>query len=328
MTTIEDIKKISQADQRKTLGFIPRNGLESKTDEFKEKSLSEIKFTLIIKPAIISFIALVFSFFMDLSYVPFLGNISVDIAKVLFPTWQPAQETIAPYSFWWLPVVIYLFFIICAFFAYKKLAIEVARTPASETIDRVINSYTSIIDSVATALPLIGAAILLISIKLGEDIFLGLSVPFEIKALIILAIGKLFEPVLDQLGVEYQNVVNHISEIKEKYFSSIQIENSRKMTEFFNQSLSLQGVQSIPLDELNEYKNLLEKSYSLSKAIKDNFVETASILDKLNSIPSISKENIQEIKSLSESIREASLALNNETTINGLKHLESIVLKK
>ena len=62
-------------------------------------------------------------------------------------------------------------------------------------------------------------SILLISIKLGEEVFLGLSVPFEVKALIVLAIGKLFEPVLDQLGMEFQAVVNHVSDIRDKYFS-------------------------------------------------------------------------------------------------------------
>jgi len=35
-------------------------------------------------------------------------------------------------------------------------------------------------------------------------------VPFEVKALIILAIGKLFEPVLDQLGLEFQNIVDTV----------------------------------------------------------------------------------------------------------------------
>ncbi len=106
---------------------------------------------------------------------------------------------------------------------------EIIRTPASETIDRIISSYTSVTDSISTALPLIGAAILLISIKLGEEIFLGLSVPFEVKALIVLALGKLFEPVLDQLGVEFQNIVNHVRDIKERYFSRIQIENSKNL---------------------------------------------------------------------------------------------------
>jgi hypothetical protein len=43
----------------------------------------------------------------------------------------------------------------------------------------------------------------------------------------VLALGKLFEPVMDQLGVEFQSVVNHVSDIRDKYFSRIQVENSK-----------------------------------------------------------------------------------------------------
>ncbi len=132
-------------------------------------------------------------------------------------------------------IAVYSIFILLAFLAYNKLKLEIIRTPASGTIDRIINSYTSVIDSLATALPLIGAAILLISIKLGEEIFLGLSVPFEVKALIVLALGKLFEPVMDQLGVEFQSVVNHVSDIRDKYFSRIQVENSKNILKQLNQ---------------------------------------------------------------------------------------------
>jgi hypothetical protein len=140
-----------------------KDGLEDELDKYTRTAVEDIKFSLIIKPAIISFIALIISFFLDLSSVPILGDITVEIAKGLFPAWQP-EQTISPYSFWWLPVVIYALFLFLAFLAYNKLKIEIIRTPASETIDRIINSYTSVIDSISTALPLIGAATL-ISIK-------------------------------------------------------------------------------------------------------------------------------------------------------------------
>ncbi len=130
------------------------NGLEEEIDKYKISAISKIRFSLIIKPAMISFIALIFSFFLDLSYVPLLGNVSIDLAKALFPTWQPAQETITPYSFWWMPVVVYGLFFFMAYLAYNKLKVEIARTPVSETIDRVINSYATVIDSISTALPL------------------------------------------------------------------------------------------------------------------------------------------------------------------------------
>ncbi|HVO75088.1 MAG TPA: hypothetical protein VMT35_13755 [Ignavibacteriaceae bacterium] len=305
-----------------------KDGLEDELDKYTRTAVDEIRFSLIIKPAIISFIALIISFFLDLSSVPILGNITIEIAKVLFPAWQP-QQTIAPYSFWWLPVVIYALFLFLAFLAYNKLKIEIIRTPASETIDRIINSYTSVIDSISTALPLIGAAILLISIKLGEEVFLGLSVPFEVKALIVLALGKLFEPVLDQLGVEFQNVVNHVTDIKDRYFSRIQIENSRNIIkQLAAQSSTAAKIPEISLTDLENYKNMLEQTARLSQVIHQNFDSINAVLEKMNSAQNISEEKIGQLKALAESISQASNSLSDEKTLTGLKHLESIVLKK
>jgi methyl-accepting chemotaxis protein len=224
---------------------------------------------------------------------------------------------------------VYALFLFLAFLAYNKLKIEIIRTPASETIDRIINSYTSVIDSISTALPLIGAAILLISIKLGEEVFLGLSVPFEVKALIVLALGKLFEPVLDQLGVEFQNVVNHVTDIKDRYFSRIQIENSRNIIKQLAAQNNAAGkIPEISLNDLENYKNLLEQTARLSQVIHENFDSISSILDKMNSSQNISKEKIEQLKELANSISQASNSLSDEKTVAGLRHLESIVLRK
>ena len=305
------------------------NGLEEELERYTETTLENIRFSLIIKPAIISLIALVFSFFLDLSNVPFLGDVTVKIAQSLFPAWNPGESAIAPYSFWWLPVVIYALFIFLSYLAYNKLKLEIIRTPASETIDRIISSYTSVIDSISTALPLIGAAILLISVKLGEEVFLGLSVPFEVKALIVLALGKLFEPVLDQLGVEFQNIVNHVRDIKERYFSRIQIENSKNLLKQLGggPGSAVRGAE-ITLKDLESYKDVLEKTVQLSELIQNNFQVISTVLDKINTTQHISQEKIQELKELANSIVQASNSLGDEKTVTGLKHLESIVTKK
>jgi len=184
----------------------------------------------------------------------------------------------------------------------------------------------SVIDSIATALPLIGAAILLVSIKLGEEIFLGLSVPFEIKALIVLAIGKLFEPVLDQLGVDFQNVVNHVKDIRDKYFSRIQIESSKSLMKQFNQS-GLGGGGSVSIQDLEKYKSLVDESTKLSDIVRKNFVAVSDMMEKMNSIQQISSDKIQQLNVLANSITQASSSLTDERTLVGLKHLEAIVKK-
>jgi hypothetical protein len=304
--------------------ILAKNGLEEEIDRYKVSAIRKIRFSMIVKPALISFVALIFSFFLDLSYVPLLGNISIDIAQSLFPTWVPAQEAFTPYSFWWLPVVVYGIFVFLAFLTYNKLKIEIARTPASETIDRVVTSYATVIDGISTALPLIGAAVLLISIKLGEEVFLGLSVPFEIKALIVLAIGKLFEPVLDQLGVEFQNVVNHIKDIRERYFSRIQVENSKNLIKQLN-SNGHHAVPELSRTDIDNYKELMDYTSRLSEVIQKNFSSVYALMERINNMENLSPEKLEQMKNLANSISQASSSLSDDRALAGLKALESIV---
>ena len=205
---------------------------------------------------------------------------------------------------------------------------SIIRTPASETIDRLIQAATSIIDSIATALPLIGAAILLISIRLGEEVFLGISVPFEIKALILLAIGKLFEPVLDQLGVEFQSVVNHVKDIRDKYFSRIQVENSRNLMKQLNRGGAGISSPQMSVEVMTKYNDLVEHTVRLSDVMLKNFTSIQNIMEKLNTSQQISSDKIQQLNLLATSITQASNSLTDERTLVGLKHLEAIVVKK
>jgi hypothetical protein len=163
---------------------------------------------------------------------------------------------------------------------------------------------------------------------MGEEVFLGISVPFEIKALIVLAIGKLFEPVLDQLGVEFQNVVNHVRDLRDKYFSRIQIENSKSLMKQLNQETPSFGRNEMSVEEMSQYKNLLEHSAKLSGLMLKNLSSIQEIMDKLNGSQHVSSEKIRELTTLATSITQASNSLTDERTISGLKHLEAIVVKK
>ena len=322
-------QSLSKENQKNLLNpDVANNELEVELEEYTRSAIRKIQFSVIVKPAIISLIALFISFFLDISKVPILGYITIDLAKSLFPSWTPVSEKVVPFSFWWLPLIIYAFFVFLSYLAYSKLKLELIRTPASATIDRFINSYTSVIDSISTALPLIGAAILLISIKLGEEIFLGLSVPFEVKALIVLALGKLFEPVLDQLGVEFQNVVNHVEDIRQKYFSRIQVENSKNILKQLNTSNSGLGKGTeLSLADVEKFKLLVEQSAKLSEIMNRNFASVSALTEKINQIEGISSQKITELSALANALNQASNSLSDEKTLTGLKYLESIVKK-
>jgi hypothetical protein len=303
------------------------NILDEKVDAYKKKAIQQIRFAVVLKPAIISFIALILSFFLDLANVPILGNISAKMAKGLFPTWQANTDALVPYSFWWIPVVIYILFFALSMSVFIKLKKEVIRIPSTETIDKIISSYTTIVDSIAMSLPLIGAAILLISIKLGEEVFLGLSVPFEVKALIVLAIGKLFEPVLDQLGLEFQNVVDNVKNMRERYYSQLQIRNSKSIVK----QLSMQGanrpVPEIAAADLEQYKTILAQTSQLSETILKNFNSVFAVLEKINGLQGMSPEKMEQMKIMADSIANAASNLKDERAVTGLKYLESIVKK-
>jgi hypothetical protein len=304
------------------------NILDEKVEAYKKEAIQQIRFSVVIKPAFISFIALIFSFFLDLAYVPILGNISAKMAKGLFPTWQANTDALVPYSFWWIPVVIYILFFTLSLSAFIKLKKEVIRRSSSETVDKIISSYTTITDSIAMSLPLIGAAILLISIKLGEEVFLGLSVPFEVKALIVLAIGKLFEPVLDQLGLEFQNVVDNVKNMKDRYYSQLQIRNSKSIVKQLSlQSGSQHQAPEISSRDLEQYNLIMNQTSQLSETILKNFNLVYEVLNKINGMQGLTADKIEQLKIIADSISKATSNLNDERTVTGLKYLESIVKK-
>jgi hypothetical protein len=304
------------------------NILEEKVDAYKKEAMQKIRFSVVIKPAFISFIALILSFFLDLSNVPLLGNISAKMAKGLFPTWQANNDILVPYSFWWIPVLIYVLFFALSLSAFIKLKKEVLRRPSTETVDLIISSYTTITDSIAMSLPLIGAAILLISIRLGEEVFLGLSVPFEVKALIVLAIGKLFEPVLDQLGLEFQNVVDNVKDMRERYYSQLQIRNSKSIVKQLSlQSSNQHPIPDISAKDLEQYRMILNQTSQLSETILKNFNSIFEVLEKINGLQGLSADKIEHLKLIADSISTATSNLNDERTLTGLKYLESIVKK-
>jgi hypothetical protein len=153
-------------------------------------------------------------------------------------------------------------------------------------------------------------------------------VPFEVKALIILAIGKLFEPVLDQLGLEFQNIVDTVKNMNEKYYSQLQIRNSKSIVK----QLSMQGGNNhsnseISVKDAEQYRMIVNQTFQLSESILKNFNAVAQILEKINNIQGIAPEKIGQLKEMADSVSIAARNLSDEKTITGLKYLESIVKK-
>jgi hypothetical protein len=309
------------------------NNLDKKVREIKEKALGNISPIILVKPAVFSFVVLLGSLFIDLSSVPILGDVTIGLAKQLYPEWEPAAQSVVPIQFWWLPLVSYLFFISIAIKEYKGLFSHVRATTPRENIDRIISSSISLIDGYATALPLVGAAFLLVSIKLGPEIFLGLSVPFEIKALIVLAIAKLFEPVLDYIGVKFQKVINQASDFQEQYYQKMQIKQTNKLIELLsseknNNSSNLNQTLNLQSDDLKLYRDELEKIKTISFETYQNFNALSKLSHILKSNLEGNKEHLTVLNNLSQSIDSMATNLNNEGVSKSLNSLENIVNRR
>lgn len=316
-----------------------KSKLHSNNDEFlkqeiqsiKEKSLGKISPIILIKPAIFSFIVLLGSFFIDLSSVPFFGDITVNIAQQLYPDWEATNQSVQPIQFWWLPLLSYVFFISIAIKEYRGLFSHVRNTTPRENIDRIISSSISLIDGYATALPLVGAAFLLVSIKLGPEIFLGLSVPFEIKALIVLAIAKLFEPVLDYIGVKFQKVINEASDYKEQYYQKLQLQQTEKLISIIEGQGSVTSKlhpQKLETEDLKSYREELEKIKTISFDTYQNFAALNKLTLKINENLNGNQEHLSRINKLSENIDSMATTLSHEGVSKSLSSLEQIVNKR
>ena len=66
MPEAPDQKEKASLEKKIIRSYFDKNGLEEIVGDYVAKTTEKINFSLIIKPAIISFLALILSFFMDI----------------------------------------------------------------------------------------------------------------------------------------------------------------------------------------------------------------------------------------------------------------------
>lgn len=266
-----------------------------------------------MKPAIPSLIALLLSFFIDVAKVPFLGKVAENLANTVFPGSVTLNKGVDPVSLWWMPFIVYGIFILCAELSYRKLLREVSTKGVSqEIIERITNRYASIVDGLGTALPLLGAAILLISIKEGPVIFLGFSVPFEIKSIIILAIAKLFEIVFDSQGLKFAELREELNDLEKEYFSERDDIHQRAILQQLHDGFSRRGadgaaavLDKFTKEEANEIHNSLKKAAEFSESISKNVVIMKNAITEMSKTNVHDSELLKELQNTSQSLTTA-----------------------
>jgi hypothetical protein len=179
----------------------------------------------VLQSLIPSIIVLFISLFIDVAHVPVLGNVAQNMFSKFF---KIQMNEVVAFQFWWLPFAAFALFMVFAWLSNLSLKKQITlKGPSEEIITRTVDNYSGLVDSIATAMPLLGAAILLLSTQLGKDVFLGFSVPFEIKSIVILAIGKLFGTVFETQGLQYQAITEEVNNVEEEYqfYNEYQLQN-------------------------------------------------------------------------------------------------------
>ncbi len=263
-------------------------------------------------PAIPSLIALLVSVFIDVANVPFLGKIAQTLANAIFPGGVVLNKGVEPISLWWMPFIVYALFILLAELSYRKLMKEVSTKGCSqEIIERITNRYATIVDGIGTALPLLGAAILLISIKEGPVVFLGFSVPFEIKSIVILAVAKLFETVFDAQGLKFAELREELNDLEKEYFTEREDIHQRailqQLHDGFNRTggVAATGYEKFSKEEAAELMNSLKKASEFGEQISKNVVIMKNAISEMSKTNVHDSELLRELQNTSQSLTTA-----------------------
>jgi len=286
------------------------------TDHIVKKGIAQIdkegSFAY-FKSAVPSFLVLLVSFIIDVSYVPLFGHVAASFSTWLFPGMPPVNQTLEPVQLWYFPVLAYALFLFFAVRANTTLKHEVLTKGASEgIITKVIEKYGGLIDSIGTALPLLGAALLLVSIKLGPQLFLGFSVPFEIKSIIILAIAKLFTSVFEAQGLRYQKIVEEVKNVETEYYyenrNKLQAELISKLSESNRKVLAELvmntgvGIKQFNKEEIEYIYKLIKMSNDVTKEFENSMVSFKNTLTEIQHIKLFDQNVSTELNAVSTTL--------------------------
>jgi hypothetical protein len=282
--------------------------------------------SILLKAAFPSFLLLILSFFIDVGNVPLLGKVALNFANWLFPGTEWLNQAIQPIMFWWLPIVLYIIFVLCAYLANRSLKNEVSTKGASEAIiGRIIERYAGIVDGLGTAMPLLGAAILLVSIKEGATLFIGFSVPFEIKSIIILAIAKLFNSVFETQALRYSEIHEDLKKVESEYFYEqqetiesgmlIQLQDVNKKLDTVSLTAEFKGLNR---EEAETVFKIIKLTSEVSDAFAKNIVNLKNAVQELSMTKVFESGTIEQVNNVSNTLANISAVVQKSTEYSNI----------
>ncbi|MBS1518360.1 MAG: hypothetical protein JSS91_09775 [Bacteroidetes bacterium] len=285
---------------------------------FSELETSTFRNNEFLKAALPSFLLLIISFFIGVDDVPFIGNVFQSISSYINPNSTVLNKDFLPLNLWWFPFILYILFVFFAFRAntvLRKEYVDKDKEPSEASITRIIDRYSGIVDGLGTALPLLGAAILLISIEKGPAVFLGLAVPFEIKSILILAIAKLFDSVFDVLALQYQSIQERLKNVEQAFFNINR--PGAEVDSHENENKEPQKIiieTGVSIEQLNKIQETVQITQNMGKEIKE-------VVDEINKLKLPDKEILERLDKTSNTIKETLEGLKNETALKSLENL-------
>lgn len=286
------------------------------------QGISEEGYKTIFRAGIPSLLLLILSFFIGVADVPFMGNIFETISKYINPGQEVLNTEIQPITLWWFPFIVYIIFIFCAIRANIVLRKEISLHGASETsITRIIDRYSGIVDGIGTALPLLGAAILLISIEKGPAVFLGFAVPFEIKSILILAIAKLFDSLFDALALKYQEIQEKVKTIERVYYYQKEAKLQRDILEKMFPVQDSKFPQGPITIESSVTEEQLSSIYETMKTTQEMSLNIKDLISEINNLKLPDEKILKELQTTSKFLGETIQSLNDNKVLKSLDNL-------
>jgi hypothetical protein len=290
--------------------------------------------SILLKAAFPSFLLLILSFFVDVSYVPVLGKVAQNFASWIFPGTTWLNQNVEPIRFWWLPVILYIIFVLCAYLANRSLKKEVMTKGASENIiSRIVERYSGIVDGLGTALPLLGAAFLLVSIKEGPTLFIGFSVPFEVKSIIILAIARLFNSVFETQALRYSEVYEDLKKVESEYYYEQQevlqtsiIDELKVMNTNVEKGLIQPELKGISKEEADQVYKLVKMTHDITANFTNNVSNLKAAVSDLNTSKLFDSGSIEQAQALANTISNISGVIQKSTEYSSIlrENLDSV----
>jgi hypothetical protein len=172
-----------------------------------------MKIFKVLFSAIPSFVALLFSFLIDLGYVPFFGNVTHNFLKAIYPQASMLNESVEPVSLWYLPFIVYILNILFIIYVWYKINKSDFIFSSYQTLIFFAKKYKNLF-IVFNLIPLLFAVVFEIAaIKLGPTVLLGFALPFLAKSIGILFIALLMLNIINEMVIQY------FPKVKEKNIS-------------------------------------------------------------------------------------------------------------